>query len=330
MVSEKLSKKLKTLVEATDLGQIRSEYKAITALFPYAVWQERDGKHEMLNAFLYVVGASKWFGFMWNHIGPLFPKLLDEESHISLKRASVLVSPHLRWWSLPTSKHLIQPLATAASAIPYTNEVGMSVVDTLLQIASDHSLRQYIPLDMWSWLNTHPPLPPVCRGRYLAGLSNTLQIVQALGDIEILKSFLLLVWSEWNGLYFEGLKETYSSIWDDLSEIEMWHHREDLLKHLDHVLGQLDLGLEHLRQRDPDINEDGIQQRKDQYRTLQKVLLEVDMEATEMLIGEPLRLAIHFCPLTSIDRHKVPLNVYVCSSPPVSIVACLGYSLPLP
>ena len=324
-----VSEKLKALVKVTDLGQIRSERKAITALFPYAVWQERDGKHETLNAFLCVVGASKWFGFMWNHVGPLLPMLLNKESHISLKWESVLVSPHLRWWSLPTSKHLIQPLAAAASAIPYTNEVGMSVVDTLLQIASDHSLRPYIPLDMWSWLNTHPPLPPVCRGRYLAGLSNTLQIVRALRDIETLKSFLLLVWSEWNGLYFEGLEETYSSIRDDLSEIEMWHHRKDL-NHLDHVLAQLNLGLEHLRQHDPEINEDGIQQRKDQYGILWKVLLEVDMEATEMLICEPLRMTILFCLLTSIDRYKTPLNVYVCSSPPVSIVVCLGYSLPLP
>jgi len=324
MVSEKLSEKLKAMVTATDLCQIRSEHKAITALFPYAVWQERDGRHETLDAFLYVVEASKSFGFMWNHIGPLFPMLLNKESHISLKRASVLVSPHLRWWSLPTSKHLIQPLAAAASAIPYPSEVGASVVDTLFQIASDHSLRPYIPLDMWSWLNTRPPLPPVCRGRYLAGLPNALQIVRALRNVETLKSFLLLVWSEWNGLFFEGLEETCSSIWDDLCEIEMRHHREDLINHLDHILGRLDLGLGHLQQHYPDINEDDIQQRKDQYGTLRKVLLEVDMEATEMLIREPLRMTILNCLLISMDRHKAPLIVYVCNSPLVSIVACLG------
>ena len=36
------------MIEAEDYHSLQSEHKAITALLPYAVWQERDGKPEML------------------------------------------------------------------------------------------------------------------------------------------------------------------------------------------------------------------------------------------------------------------------------------------
>jgi len=117
------------------------------------------------------------------------------------------------------------------------------------------------------------------------------------------------------------------SIREDLSEIEMWRHREDLLGHLDHVLEQSDLGLEHLGQHEPGIDEGDIRQRKDQYGTLREVLLEVDMEATETLIREPLRLTTIFRLLIPTDRHKVPLDVFMCNSSLVSIAACSGHPL---
>jgi len=257
---------------------------------------------------------------MWNRIRPLVATLLDKQNNVSVKRIAILASPHLWWWNFPTSKHLIQPLAAAASEIPYTDEVGTSMVDTLLQIAFGSSMRLFIPPDMWLWLNKRPSLPPVCWGRYLAGHADILQTVRALGDIETLKSFLLLVWSEWTGPYSHGLDEMHTAIREDLGEIWMWRHRGDLLRHLDHVLGQLDLGLEHLRQHDPDIDEGDIQRRKDQYGTLRETLL-------EMLIREPLRLTTSFCLLILIGRHKVPLDIYVCNSSPVSVGACLGYLL---
>ena len=282
-----ISEKLETLVEATDLSQISSKYKAITAFFPYAVRQEGDGQRETLDAFLRAVRSSKRHGFMWNHIRPLIPTLLDEESHVSLKQAAVLTSPHSEWWKSLTGEHLVQQFAAATSAIPYTDEVGTSVVDTLLQIAFDNSVRSRIPVDMWSWLNRRPSLPPVCWGRRLASHRDVLQIVRAIGDVETLKSFLLLVWSEWDELHFEGLDEMCTSIREDLGGIEMRCHWEDLLQHLDRVLEQLDLGLEYLRQHDPDIHESDIQRRKGQYGTLRGALL-------DMLIRESLRLAVVF------------------------------------
>jgi len=316
-----ISEKLETLVTTADLNQISSKYKAITAFFPYAVWQSKT-----LDAFLLAVRTSKRHGFMWRCIRPLIATLLNKESHVSLKQAVILASPHLRWRDFPNSKELVKLLAAAASAIPYTEEVGMSVVDTLLQIASNDSLRSSIPLDMWSWLNERPSLPAACWGRYLGSRQNVVRSIRRLEDVETLKSFLLLVWSEWDGLYSEGLQEMSFSIQLELGKPEMWHHREDLLRHLDHILGQLDIGTEHLRQRDPDVNESDIQRRKDQYETLREVLLEVEMEATEILTRKPLRLAVPFHLLIPMDRHEVQLDIYVCNSSPVSIAAYPGYS----
>jgi len=284
-----ISKELEALVRAADLDRISSKFKAITALFPYAVWQERNGQHEMLDLFLRTVRTSKKqkHRFMWKHIIPLIPTLLNEENDVSLKRAAILVSPHSRWWKASTDGHLIQLFAAAVSAIPYTDEVGTSVVDTLLKIASDDSARSFIPVGMWSWLNRRPSLPPVCWGRRLASHRDVLQIVRAIRDVETVKSFLLLVWSEWDELHFEGLEEMCTSIREDLSGIEMRFHWEDLLQHLDRVLEQLDLGLEYLRQHDPDIDESDIQRRKGQYGTLREALL-------EMLTREPPGLTVIF------------------------------------
>ena len=311
-----ISEKLETLVEAADLSQICSKYKTITALFPYAVWRELNGKRETLDSLLRVVRSSKRHGFMWKRVRLLIATLLNEESHASTKRATVLASPHLRWRDFPNSRELIKLLAAAAAAVPYTEEVGMSVVDTLLQIASNDSLRPSIPSNMWLWLHKRPSLPPACWGRYLASCQNVVQTIRNLEDIETLKSFLLLVWSEWDGLYSEGIEEMDSSIQLGFGKIEMWRHREDLLRRLGHILDQLDLGLEHMGQHDPGINEGDIQQRKELYRAFREVLLEVDMKATEMLIREPLRLTALFRLLIHVDRHKVLLNVYVCDSSP--------------
>jgi len=258
---------------------------------------------------------------MWNRIRPLVVTLLEEQNNVSVKRIAILASPHLWLWNFPASKHLIQPLAVAISEIPYTDEVGTSVVDTVLQVAFNPSLRSSIPPDMWSWLNKRPSLPPVCWGRYLAGHASAFRTVRALRDIETLKSFLLLIWSEWNGPYSHGLQEMHTAIREDLGEIGMWCHREDLLRHLDHVLGQLDLGLENLQQHDPDIDEGDIQGRKDQYGTLREALLE---------IRELLRLTTSSCLLILIGRHKILLDIYVCDSSPMSIGACPGYLLPRP
>ena len=251
-----ITRKLKTMIEAANRDSIRSKYKAITAFFPYAVWRERDGQHELLGMLFRLCRAMTWGGkhevispsslcamaserqaFMWRRIEPLVATLLSEESPISLKQAVVLASPYLPWKDFTIDKHLIQLLAVAASAVPYTNDIGQSVVDTLSRIANDTTLQPHIPVGMWSWLNRRPSLPPVCWGRLYGSTRHVARAVRALRDIEILNSYLFLIRSEWDGPRSLRLGEVYASLSEGFSGIRIEHHRQDLLRRLDYVLG---------------------------------------------------------------------------------------------
>ena len=61
----------------------------------------------------------------------------------------------------------------------------------------------------------------------------------------------------------------------------MQRHREDLVKRLDHILEQLDRGLEYLWQHSQWIlGEYEVREAKKQYGELRELLLEVDRQAT--------------------------------------------------
>jgi len=199
-------------------------------------------------------------------------------------------------------KHWIQAWATAASTVLYTEEIGQSVADVLLQIARNTSLQSHIPPDIWSWLRKSPSLPPVCAGRYWGSEIVVIEIVQGLGDMEVLTAYLLLVWSEWHG----PTNLMHALIRNDFSGLRMGYYRKELLQHLDHVLGQLELGLDHLQQHDPGLNEDYIHQRQEKYGQLREVLLEVDKEAIELLICESSKLFTPFGLLNSCGQLKDP------------------------
>jgi len=285
-VSTLISQKLETVIGAANPDLIYSMRKAITTFFLFAAWCEQNGQHEALDVFLYTTKASGWSGLMWHWIKLPVTKLLNRWSPLPLKQAALLASPHLPWWSFIEGKHLIQLWAAAAWEVPYTDEICQSVVDTLLQIASNGCLRPHIPISMWSWLKKHPFLPPICAGRYQGSAFGVVQTVRALGDIETLKSYMLLVWSEWDPLYSgkahnysrqnqchkKSLHEMCTSLREDFSGIGMEHHQIDLLQQLDYILGQLDLGLEHLQPHKPSLNAGDIQQMKEQYRKLKEVL----------------------------------------------------------
>ena len=182
------------MVDRKDRGTHRSKRKAITALLPYAIRQERDGQPEMLDTFLHAVGASKEWEFVWHRVGQNANRLLHEAS----PRAIVLVSPHIRLDLSADREDLVQLWATAVSVVPDTEEVASSVVDTLLQIASQHDLLPHIPADIWLWLTKQPPLPPICLGRNVGTCAHVVKAVRALKNIEVLRSYFLLVWSQWN------------------------------------------------------------------------------------------------------------------------------------
>ena len=184
------------MVEAEDICLLQSKRKAITALLPYAVWRERDGQPEILDTILHAARASRTSAFMWRHIIQSVSTLLSGAS----PRAIVLASPHIPWGWLTNRGGLIQQWAATTSVVPYTEEVAESVVGTLLQIASNDTLLRQVTADVWSWLIKRPSLPPgICWGHDLETCARTIETIRALNDVEILKSYLLLVWSEWDG-----------------------------------------------------------------------------------------------------------------------------------
>ena len=283
------------MAKTGDPHELRSKCKAVTAFLPYAVWQERTGEPLMLDAFLRAAWASGIMYFTWHRADRFACTLLSEAS----PRAIVLASPHIPWHLLTDRGDLVQWWAVATSAVPYTEEIAQSVVDTLLQIASRRKLLPYITEDLWAWLITRPFLPPVCAGRYYGTYPHVVKAIRKLEDIEVLKSYLLLAWSEWDALWNEGFDQICASIRGDFGGTRMDRHWVDLIQRLDHVLGELDRGLEHLQRRNPNLREYDFHQMEYQYRRLRETLLEANIEA---IARGPLPSAMVFCILTLAGR----------------------------
>lgn len=223
-------------------------------------------------------------------IRPYITTLLIKPSSPSLNRVIALVSPHIYWGDISHGERAVVRWAVAVSAVPDTEETGQSVVDTLLQISDLSSLRPHIPVDTWAWLMKVSSLPPVCHGRTVASWPDVVRHVRGLGDIEILKAYFHLVWSEWDYIYRLGFEEMETSIRADFAGIGMWGHRKDLMKRLDCVLGQLGRGLEYLNKHDPRIDRYHVRTALRQYTRLKEVLMEVDREAMETLTGASFKL----------------------------------------
>jgi hypothetical protein len=266
---------------------VESKLKAINSLFLYAVRLERDGQRGMIDAIICLASKSTSRQFMWHHIVPYVSTWFNESSSPSLNRAITLAAPRTNWNWGPYTQNAVARWAAAALAIPYSEEVGRSVVDALLQIAFHDCLRPHIPTEIWAWLKRRPFLPPVCQGRFMSTKPDVVRHIRGLGDIELLKSYLFTVWSEWNYLYDSGLLEMEIVIREEFEGMVMWRHREDLIERLDHVLGQLDQDLDYFIRYRPKIGEGHIPYAKEQYGRLKKELVEVDEVAMKTLSRTP-------------------------------------------
>ena len=282
------------MAEAEDFRTLRSKRKAIMALLLYAVRLERGGRPHMFDEFLRAARASRmWFG--WPRIRQSVATLFSEAS----PRAIVLSSPYIPW-NWPTGgEDLVRRWGTAASVVPHTEEAGQSVIDTLLQIASDRALSPHIPINTWLWLARARSLPPVCRGRRVGTDEHVVWTVQGLNNIELLKSYLLLVWSEWDSLPTFGIYVMRTSFRDDFSGVRMAGHRAELIQRLDYVLEQLDRGSEYIERDNLHPPHHPLKNSKNRYRKLRKVLLEVER-------GTSCPMIVIFCTLTQVEMQGKP------------------------
>jgi hypothetical protein len=352
-VTNLITQKLGMMIQADDHQPLLSKRKALTALLPYAILQERDRHPEMLDAYLHAVRTSMEPNFTWRHAREHVDGLFQKTS----PRAMVLMTTV--WWDwLPDAGDVVGRWAAAASAISDTEdeEVVRSVVDMLLQIASECWLLPYIPTETWSWLTKRPDLPSVYLGRRVGTCAHVVKAVRALKDIEILKSYFLLVWSHLRPLGSSGCRlgcpplytipdsilnrhppdipddmlssylsggfyEMWVSIQEDFGGIEMEDHRTVFLNTL-----YLDIWLDDVRYRPPGFDESDLERVKYQYQTLRETLRETNIKAitrTSHLTTAPLHLLT-----PAPDGHRIPCNIYVRTPFPVPVVSQLQRRYP--
>ena len=171
----------------------------------------------------------------------------------------------------------------AASALPYTDDVGRSVVDTLLDIASS-DLSPYIPMVAWDWLNKRPVLHPESVAFRPEGMVSVVQMIRELRDVELFVSYLHIVWSEWCQLGSYGVLVMRHLIREEFGGIGATGYRKDLIWRLVHVLSQLDEGQGHIYP-DTSIGRVSLSLLKAEYEELWRELLEMDEEGMKVLTG---------------------------------------------
>ena len=258
----------------------------------------------MLDAILQAVKASKLMWPMWYRAQRYLRSLFSKPSPFIPDRVILSLSPYVAWGDELCDEVMVSRWTAATLATPHTEDVSRSVVDTLLQIAMACTPQLHIPIHIWAWLKKRPSLPPVCLGRNQGNNPSIVRRIRRLRDVEILKSYFLVIWSEWEWLYDSG-NEIHTSVSEDFGGIGMWCHREDLVKRVDYILQQLDRGWEYLKQYNPLADESRVQAGKTDYEKLRNTLLKVDRKAMEALIStSPGNRRISMITLTPTDVLK--------------------------
>ena len=267
----------------------------------------------MVDVISCAVVALNSAGSTWPHVQGYINTLFDKPRPASLNLIITLISPRISWRG--RDEDAVIRWAGVASAVQHTEEVGQSMVDALLQIASVDSLRPHVPIGLWARMKGQLSLPPYCLGRNRGTTREVVRLVRGLGDVEILKSYFLLVWSEWD--YPGAFIEMSESIREYLGGIRMQNHRKDLIERLDHVLRQLDRGLVNSRQHNSRIGGGDIGQAKYRYEWLKWVLLTEEGEVVD---------GTHCTPPDFTDSNKIlitdsngvrrmPPDSWLCSAP---------------
>jgi hypothetical protein len=225
------------MAEAADQDLIFSKRKAISALSMSVVSLEGDRQLRLGNAILRAIRALRETWPMWAVVRPYTAALFRGPNSPSMDSVIVLLSPYTGWNDRLHDKNDVIRWAAAASAVPYTEEVGQLVVATLTQVMDCNSrLRPHVPIEILPWskmLST----PPHLKG-HLPITDRIVRHIRGLEDAEVFKSYLLLAWSEYSPT--SGIAEMEDSVREDFSGIGMWGHRKDLIQRLDWVIRAVD------------------------------------------------------------------------------------------
>ena len=305
------------MIEAADPHAIATKRKAISTIIIFAISLERNGQQEMLDLAVRALRwAPRWERVLWRKASQHTDKLFEESSSPSMNRVIALISPYRYWSSFSKGEKQVGRWATAVLAVPYTEEVGRSVVDTTLQIASEDSLRRHIPIGVWALFKERPSLPPTCPGRSSGTKPDVIRYVRGLGDLQIFKSYFLLIWSEWEHPQADRVNAMEISIREDFGGTEMGQHREDLVQRLDHILGELDRGLGYFKQHTTAFDsEDDIREAKEGCEKLKGVVLDVERKAAvKTLACTSPRLIFSAVKLISMDVAQDTTQPVPCPS----------------
>jgi len=285
-----ITQKLEHMGKSANSNPIQRKRKAVSALFPYALILERRGQWWMLDALSRAAMVANSRPFMWYHIKSFILTLFDNPNPPSLSWVLGLIAPGVLWRNQSYETSVVAWRTVSSSC---TREIGLGAVDEVLQVAF-----------------TFPEQPTILlafQRRPSGAGGDVVRRVRALGDPGILKSYLLLLWSEWFHIDSRsgGLDEMQISIREDFSGIGMGCHREDLIKRLDHILEQLN------RNR-------ATQLPREQYEELRRLLLEVDGDAVNTLSRASPRLRNPFWS-TNTHRHVQNLTQPSCALYPYRV-----------
>ncbi|KAF9789708.1 hypothetical protein BJ322DRAFT_1216914 [Thelephora terrestris] len=146
----------------------------------------------------------------------------------------------------------------------------------MLQISNLSSLQPHIPIEIWMLMEKQQSLSPVFWKQHRKITPDAVHFIRGLGDLKILKSYFLLVWSKWYYPHTDLLNEMEVSIREEFGGIGMWSHRKDLINRLEQVLEDLNTESKHG-------NLIGCFVRILQYGKLKEVLLDMDREEDKIL-----------------------------------------------
>ena len=307
--------------------------KAIATLFPYAVRLEQSGKPEMADAIFRLFGAHRGAGLRWPHIKTHITSFFDKSTPPSLNRVIILTLPYVGRDVYADPTTVVSSWIAAASAIPYS-EVDKNMTQALLMVLSNDDMRPHIPVNICAWLTTRLSLQLKSWGRFHASQRPVVRHIRTLGDIEILKSYFLLVWSEWQPHQDDCLVEMEITIREDFNGIGMRDHRDDLINRLDFVRGELDRGLDHFRQYRPWVGPGFFQMEREKYGRLKDALLAADKIAMGTLTRELPKLTFSNWltdPCERVQNPTRPFPVFCLSHVRsfISVLAPLRFVFPL-